>query len=324
MSIECVTSQDISVLRRYKRERRDRGNRPIFIFPCGGKESSCASRRHLKEYLAKTKESDLENVVCLTAENLIGLRELKGLSLVKQEAILADMCDWILIFVESPGSMCELGIFSSLPHALTITSAAVGKEYKDEESFLSGGPLKEIEESGGPFNKLFYLDLDNPISCPDLQKALHGLRGAVRNGLSKRKLINQDATRIDVGSLVHELLDLIQVVGPITADELRELYLMVKGFEGDSIKAYSGILNLDLGCETPISYEQVIGMMKGVELIKAVQNSASGKAYLVPLVHLDSYFMFRGAGSRAFAGMHARILLRKRKRGIYCGRNAYC
>lgn len=323
MCVECVTDQDLWTLRFHAKINRNLGNRPIFIFPCGGDEESCSSRRSLRSYLHINKDPNLENVVCLTAESLIGRPELKGLSLVKQEAILADICDWILIFVESPGSICELGIFSSLPHALKVTSAAIGKKYEHEKSFLSGGPLKEIEESSGPFNRLFYLDLSNPISCPDLQKALHELRETVNRNSAKRKMINRDVGRIDVGSLVHELLDLMQIAGPITAEDLQELYLRVKGFDGGVIRAYSGILNSDLGCEGPISYKQVIGMMKGVGLIEGEAISNSSKEYLLPMVHLDSYFMFGRTDSRDFAGMHARILLRKRKGGICCGRNAY-
>ena len=103
------------------------------------------------------------------------------LNLLQQEAMLADISDWILIFAESCGSFCELGAFSALPHAAWITSVAVGKQYKGSRSFLIDGPVEEIATGDSSLNKVFYLDLNNPMSSPDLCRFVSELRPLIGN-----------------------------------------------------------------------------------------------------------------------------------------------
>ena len=129
------------------------------------------------------------------------------LNLLQQEAMLADISDWILIFAESCGSFCELGAFSALPHAAWITSVAVGKQYKGSRSFLIDGPVEEISTGDSSLNKVFYLDLNNPMSSPDLCRFVSELRPLIGVNATKRgkaglkaarKMINRDESKINV------------------------------------------------------------------------------------------------------------------------------
>ena len=326
--MECIYPEDVRELKSFIRERRDLGNRPIYIFPCGGDEKEHVSRKHLRGYLKRAKSPSLHNVICLTAEDVATRNELADLSLVQQEAILADICDWILIFAESVGSICELGIFSSLPHALRVTSVVIDERYKDEKSFMADGPVREIEKSGKLLNQVFYANFDCVFSNPKLEAFINDLRDHIKNDGGERRKYNDDVSNLNVGSLVHELMDLLQIVGPITSADLLNLYCELKGFTAKSkMRISSPTLQADMKSTVSISFEQVISIMDAVGIIrqqKRARDRARDKLNLTPAVHLESYFMFKSTDSREFARIRSRILLRKRRKGIWGGKNVYC
>lgn len=257
------------------------------------------------------------------------------LNLLQQEAMLADISDWILIFAESCGSFCELGAFSALPHAALITSVAVGKQYKGSRSFLIDGPVKEIATGDSSLNKVFYLDLNNPMSSPDLCRFVSELRPLIGVNATKRgkaglkaarKMINRDESKINVGSLVHELLDLLQILGPMSETDLRTIYCAAKGFRASKLKIYSPILNADMkNAGVPISWSDVCCMMRATGLVSKVRCNRGPDYLIKSTIHLDSYFMFKGSEDQDFSNMRARVILRKRSMGyggvagVYCG-----
>lgn len=176
MLCDCISKTDLNILRNHLRVYRDVNKLPLFIFPCGGDQSLHSSRRFFRAYVSNNHTEALKNVFCLTAEDVAAEMDGSRLNLLQQEAMLADISDWILIFAESCGSFCELGAFSALPHAAWITSVAVGKQYKGSRSFLIDGPVEEIATGDSSLNKVFYLDLNNPMSSPDLCRFVSELR----------------------------------------------------------------------------------------------------------------------------------------------------
>ena len=331
-SLSCL---DIDLIRKARRKNQVHGDRPLFVFPCGGNESSHASRRRFRSYLKRNRNSDLQNVFCLTAEDVSCEESLTGMSLVQQEAILADISDWIIVFGESDGSFCELGIFSALPHAAAITSIVLDRGTRDKHSFINDGPVREMMQSRRPLNKVFYVDLDNPFSSPELTSFVSMLRENVHRSLGS-KLI-KDRKRFNpvggeqpttagatspvffVGPLVHELLDLLQLFGPLTIDELEELYFMTKElrYKRGSLRAKSMILSKDmrLGGDTTFTLDQVLGIMRATKLVDVVEQRMRGRTRpcLSSNVHLESYFMFgKEAEGEAFQNMRARFLLQRR------------
>lgn len=300
------------------------------MFPCGGNEDEHASRRMFKRYVKRCNSASLSNVFCLTAEDVAKRESLRKLNLLKQEALLADICDWIIIFAESVGSFCELGAFSALPNAAAITSVAIDKKYRGESSYLIEGPVREISESKQPLSKVFYIDLNNPFSSKDFSQFVSSLRSIVTlsdrfTRTSNRKPINKDADNVDAGSLAHELLDLLQYVGPIRKEELIEVYSKVKGFDKRRIKIISRILSEDMGLfpddrRAKLSINDVIEMLCVVGLIEERRNPVLGTEVVSSGIYLNSYFMFSDNYSKDFSDTHAKILLRKRSRGLEYGK----
>ena len=324
-----ITDADIDVMQKHLRKRRSRAKRPLFIFPCGGNEDNYSSRRMFKRYVARSKSESLSNVFCLTAEDVARRKSLRELNLLQQEALLVDICDWVIIFAESPGSFCELGAFSALPHAAEITSVAIDRKYRLDKSYLIEGPAREISELDTPLSKVFYLDLSNPFSSAEFSSYVSQLRSYVTANddhaiAGIRKPINLAEDQVDAGSLAHELLDLLQYIGSVSKKELVDVYCAVKGFKKSSIKVVSRILSEDMKVLSDdknlrLDIDNVIEMLCAVGLASERFEPCLGSDIISSNVHLESYFMFRGEYSARFSDTQAIILLRKRSRGLGYG-----
>lgn len=104
MLCDCISKTDLNILRNHLRVYRDVNKLPLFIFPCGGDQSLHSSRRFFRGYVSNNHTEALKNVFCLTAEDVAAEMDGSRLNLLQQEALLADISDWILIFAESCGS----------------------------------------------------------------------------------------------------------------------------------------------------------------------------------------------------------------------------
>ncbi len=275
MALDYLRDEDVRILRAHLRQRQSHAMRPLFVFPCGGNEREFASRRSLREFVSRSPEAALENVFCLTAEDIASSGVLGGANLLQQEAMLADICDWIVVFAESAGSLCELGAFAVLPHAAAVTTLVIDRRHLGERSFLADGPAREIGEGGQPLNGVFYLDLANPLGDRVFSSFVRDLREGVRRGLRRsllasRKAFNRDEDDVRVGPLVHELLDLLQFAGPMPARDLFDLYCDVKRFRRRyARRVYSTTLLEDMRLfeSARVPFESVVGMMLATGLV---------------------------------------------------------
>lgn len=192
------------------------------------------------------------------------------------------------------------------------------KKYKDDSSFLNNGPARELEGNESDLSRRFYLRFDSPFSDADFTEYVSSLRKAITSSASKnyqseRMRLNDDERNVAVGPFVHELMDLLQLLGPSREEELLDTYCNVKQFNSKRLHIKSTILEEDIR-ERPksrITMSSVVEMMMATGL--AQRNE---KGYLFPTVHLDSYFMFKGTYASDFNRLHARVLLRKRKWGV--------
>lgn len=67
--------------------------------------------------------------------------------LIEFEKDIAHLCKAIVLFVESPGSIAELGSFAVIPEITEKLIVFVHSDYSGATSFVSLGPLKRIKES---------------------------------------------------------------------------------------------------------------------------------------------------------------------------------
>lgn len=319
----------ISVLQSHHRVKRDRGKRPMFIFCCGGDINYHYSRIRLTEYVNASARPGLKNVFCITAENMSELPEFSNMDLLTQEVMISDVSDSLILFAESVGSFCELGAFAALPHVQSIMCVAIDKKYSNSKSFLNGGPIRVVREGGFPLNGVFAVALDYPMGSPDFSAFVNSIRFRVNESENvsfnkRRKDINRTEGRINVGSLVHELLDLVYLLGPIEADELIDIYCAVKRFKRRRAKIVSLTIDGDLKRPktTKISFDQAIAFMKAMDIIAPIEADNGCVMYYAKL-SLEDCFMFKGTDTDDFRSAISSSQLAARGRGRKGFSNVY-
>ncbi|RKL61354.1 hypothetical protein DXT63_17110 [Thermoanaerobacteraceae bacterium SP2] len=130
---------------------------PKFFFLCGKKQDSkeMTNRLWVKEFYKKHDNS----IICIFAENLWEKEsKIQELDLLTYESFLAEASDAILLFVESYGTACELGAFTIKDNLAKKIVVFNDSSYKNENSFLTEGPIKKIKNSN-PEN-VIYSDLN--------------------------------------------------------------------------------------------------------------------------------------------------------------------
>lgn len=308
----------INVLKRHSADHRNRQKRPILVFSCGGDAKDHVSRDRLRRYV-QANDTVLDNVYFMSAENIAKESAMYEFDLLAQEAIIADMADWLVLFAESVGSYCELGAFAALPHTVSIMSVVVDKRYKNSTGFLLNGPVKVVENCKAPLSDVFYSDLECPMENAEFESTVLNIRDLVEKNEKfptnkGRKTINHSPDTITVGSFAHELLDLIVLFQPISEEDLLTLYSEVKGFEKAKLKLFSRVLSFDMKKEYVISIGQVLAAMRATELIGVVDNHALKQPHYYSKVRLNDYFMFRRTQEDDFRLMRAKVLLSRKGR----------
>lgn len=324
----------ISVLREHHTVRRDTSNRPIIIFSCGGEDKNHPARSQLKEYVERNKNSNLQNIFFLKAETIAKEDAFSDLDLLTQEALFADIADWLVIFAESVGSFCELGAFAALPHSVSITSVVVDQKYKGSNSFLLNGPVKVVESCNARLARVFYSDLNCPLMNKEFEETLLNIRSLVkenekfhlnerRKRITRRSRENNPAgdsktgssITIQVGSFAHEMLDLITLFQPIDEKTLLALYRKLKGIETTTNTCLvSQTLSEDMKRPTTIKAAHVLAIMHSTGMIGVLDGDRSGERLYYSKVKLTSFFMFRRTDEKDFNEMRADVLLKRRRR----------
>ena len=341
MNKQIFSESVISILKKHHRENRNRDRRPIFIFSCGGREDKHVARRMLKEFVERDREDLFRNVFFLKAENLANDPRMSSLDLLSQEAILADIADWLIIFAESVGTFCELGAFASLPHSVTITSVVVDKKHCKDDSFLMLGPVRVIEECQAPLSRLYCSDLKCPMANADFASTVNSIRKQVLDNEAyklnqRRKNLNPIIVKnndrgeaegerkvISVGSLAHELLDLIRLFGPISESDIWNLYCEIKDIKLETPPIVSFILQQDMKSEITIKPAQLLAVLCSMDLVGEQKDPFSKKPMYYSKIQLEDYFMFKETDKSDFADMRAAVLLKRRKRGWEFEKNLY-
>src|SRR5260370_13736696 len=126
--------------------------RPL-TFICGGNNSNekKALRYQFLEWVIKPPIQ----IVPVFAERTF-VHQLVERNLQKFEQFLASTADCVLIFVESPGSFAETGLFAALEETIGRTFIVNTREEAHKNSFLNTGPIKLIRKKSD-FDAVFEL-----------------------------------------------------------------------------------------------------------------------------------------------------------------------
>lgn len=120
-------------------------NFPSFIFFCGGKCSEidadyCSMRHYLYHHLRKKHDAVFKNLRLAETIN-DWYRGGHYNDLLTFEKDIAGLAEKIVIFVESPGSIAELGSFSQIDEIRDKLVVFISDAYFNKDSFIRNGPI---------------------------------------------------------------------------------------------------------------------------------------------------------------------------------------
>ena len=205
---------------------------PKFVFLCGkafSKEEYPSSNRGIIE---KYLKRNAKRVFIVLSESLWEDSFDASIDLLTFEEFLAEVSDSIILFVESPGSFCELGAFS---YANELFSSkliiVIDEKYRNDKSFIMTGPVKKAEIDKAT---IVYAHLNGTglLSSANLIRVIDAKAAelSVKGGKLNRRIPNMDQSHVLVNSFILELLELIRLVQPVLRKDLVELYKTIKGF----------------------------------------------------------------------------------------------
>ena len=237
---------------------------PKFVFLCGKqftKESYYETNRGIIDKFLKSKSKDIYIVL---SEQLWEKEFNSNIDLLTFEEFLAEVSDCIILFVESPGSFCELGAFSYADKLFSDKLAIIiDKQYEGSESFIITGPTAKARKDG---SDIIYASLNGTglLFSDELrgyvEKVINRFQSK-RDSLNKRKP-NSEEDKVLLNSFIIELLELIKIIQPVSNKDLLEVYKTVKGFS-----SFEFIKSDGSKFQNKIMYEYIIKLLKSVELI---------------------------------------------------------
>jgi len=123
-------------------------NTPRLIFLCGGKIEENGHYQSARDYFyrhLKRKAAKIAERVKLAEDVNAWFRKGEFPDLLELENVLADLADITVLFVESPGSIAELGAFAASAAVRPKTLAVLNNNYDFDRSFIADGPVQKIK-----------------------------------------------------------------------------------------------------------------------------------------------------------------------------------
>ncbi len=267
----------IELIQELKRALRTRGleneELPKFVFICGERilddnghliPSAILEKENNIRFLAMNKLSKhirngiygkkSNNVQCIISEYLY--KSDKPIDILTFEEVLAEISEYIIIIVESPGTYCELGAFA-LHDAFASKTIVINEDNpKYKNSFITLGPIKKIEKKNE--NNII---LHNGKSTLKTSLQFNDMIKNIAN--QKVKFMpNINSEEIKLKNLIYEFLNIIELLEPITPYELEMIYKEIR-----EIETYT-ILNKDK--HKIISLKKVINLMEDMKIIHKI------------------------------------------------------
>lgn len=208
---------------------------PKFIFLCGKgfdkniKDSYWSTNRGtIHRYMEKL----LPDINIVLSEQLWEDGFDSKIDLLTFEEFLAEVSDAIILFVESPGSFCELGAFAYADALFSDKMIIVlDEQYRDDRSFIATGPVLKASDNG---SKIVYAEVKNGalLASAELRSAVTDLAQKIKNKVSSinKRIINKSAN-VHIGSFIPEILEIIKLAQPVTSSDLIQMYKNIKDFD---------------------------------------------------------------------------------------------
>lgn len=120
-------------------------------------------------------------------EELLGR---KGYDLLELENMLADSVDAVVILLESPGAIAELGAFANHSKLCKKLIVIIDHRHKGTKSFIMLGPIKYLRNN--KYGKVIFHDLTAPVLSKlgaDIRRAVSSLRRGQKRSVSRSKVL---------------------------------------------------------------------------------------------------------------------------------------
>jgi hypothetical protein len=179
-----------------------------YVLLCGGEVSSIYEPKPISlrdAFLRGGAIAALKNSHILQIEEIQEFfdKDSPYVDLVKFESDIAQVCELVLLFSESPGSFTELGSFAMLPAISEKLLLVVQSKYLSKSSFITKGPVASLKR-------------DYPKSVFSFADATAGIADGVVSSVNEKTLVailapsieqrlkqTEDRTTLDISKFNH-------------------------------------------------------------------------------------------------------------------------
>lgn len=204
-------------------------NPPDYVFLCGGRLDDLKHSLRAHFYNDRVKGNPLLERRIVLAEKADEWYQSRKLfdDLLELEEYLAGLSACILLFVESPGAIAELGAFSQMELLKGKLVVVVESTYHKQQSFIRNGPIESLRryraKSILPYPWLTHPSVGVPeIDTGLLSDTLRQIEKAVEAELTNRRK-STSFLQQDHGHRMLLVADLIKLGVVVQASEIRRL-----------------------------------------------------------------------------------------------------
>lgn len=193
------------------------------LFLCGGEINASSKippsfRDRILSYTA-AYEADIHDLFVLAETFKDYFKENLYTDLLLFEDDIANISTLVIIFLESPGSLVELGLFCNKPNIYKkLLIIAPNDELKSKDSFIYLGPLKFIKKKDNS-SVLIYPWPDSKIQDYD-EGILDDLCTHIRQKLDNQQYKSQKFTKKNSGHIALLICEVISLSFPILLGEI--------------------------------------------------------------------------------------------------------
>lgn len=260
---------------------------PKIAFLCGGIPTSIFdsvnNKRHfpsVRSYIAAKLEVNFSSLVFVNAEDVKDWSSYNIYSdLIEFERDVAHICKSIVLFVESAGSIAELGSFAIIPEISRKLIVFVNQEYSAEDSYISLGPLKKLHNT---YSNIHY------IKWSFEDKTINSLKETV---LVEGGMSDWDSY---VCQTIKESIDDITRVGKDTQEHIRtkeilflhDLIILFNALNEEEISKYFEMAGYKISKQSLLQGLFCLRKLNLIKLVKAgsrpfyIPYDSSGKRYI--------------------------------------------
>lgn len=211
-------------------------NTPSLIFLCGGPPKNPRSPknyRSVRDYFfryVKTHKPTLAPRLRLAEDIGRWLDHERFTDLLEVENYIADLAEIIILFVESPGSIAELGAFSALKTVQPKVLAVVNKTFEGP-SFITDGPVRHLRELGSAVYEYLWNPALKRLNDRSNIEVFNELSEELCDVLRHREDAQLKEPTLDLKSHGHTMLmvaDLIDIAFAATMTDIQECLLALE------------------------------------------------------------------------------------------------